>query len=267
MKQSVFTICAKNYIGLAQVLERSLRRYHADLDFYIFIADEIAEGDRPVLPDNALIGREVLGDYIDWDMWEEMSFKYSLTEFCTSIKAHCFKYLFDKTEADKVIYFDPDIYAFSSIDFLFGHLDDHKILLTPHIISCDPLYGGERSESGLLSTGMYNLGFLALRKSKEVGKMLDWWAQRLEEQCYVDVLDNYFTDQRWMDFIPCFFDSKTLLITQNPGLNLAPWNFFEREIYSEEDRLYVRQRGGIVVGPDAVDAPLCFVHLDRKSVV
>ena len=41
MKNCAFTIVAKNYIGLAQILEKSIREYYNDLLFYIIVADEI----------------------------------------------------------------------------------------------------------------------------------------------------------------------------------------------------------------------------------
>lgn len=33
MKKSIFTIVAKNYIGLAQILNNSIRKYNNDIDF------------------------------------------------------------------------------------------------------------------------------------------------------------------------------------------------------------------------------------------
>lgn len=41
MKNCAFTIVAKNYIGLALILESSIRKYYGDLSFYIIVADEI----------------------------------------------------------------------------------------------------------------------------------------------------------------------------------------------------------------------------------
>lgn len=35
MKNCIFTICAKNYVGLAQILEKSVLKYNKNVDFYI----------------------------------------------------------------------------------------------------------------------------------------------------------------------------------------------------------------------------------------
>ena len=38
MTNCAFTIVAKNYIGLAMILEKSIKRYYTDLDFFIVVA-------------------------------------------------------------------------------------------------------------------------------------------------------------------------------------------------------------------------------------
>ena len=65
-KKVAFTICAKNYIGLAQVLENSIKKYNDDLDFYIFVVDEFVESDKSIiedksaLPNNIIVAKDVL---------------------------------------------------------------------------------------------------------------------------------------------------------------------------------------------------------------
>jgi hypothetical protein len=238
-----FTICAKNYIGLAQVLEKSLRKYDPEIVFLIFVADEYENSkDCTNLPDNIIFCRNVLSSLIKSDVWENMSFKYNLTEFCTALKPFCFEYLFNSRQYEKVIFLDPDIYFYSSIQRIFNILDSHKIILTPHIANIDLDYKGERSELGLLSTGVFNLGFLALRKSNESKLFLDWWSNKLIDLCFIDPMDSIFTDQKWIDFLPSFFDSKILFIQRELGYNVAPWNFFERQIVNRSNKYFVKSR-------------------------
>ena len=87
MKTCAFTIVAKNYIGLAMILGKSLARYNPEIDFKIVVADEI-DSEIKDLPSNILIAKEEL-DYSP-DIWRNMSFKYDLTEFCTAIKPTAF---------------------------------------------------------------------------------------------------------------------------------------------------------------------------------
>lgn len=265
MKNIAFTICAKNYIGLAQVLEKSLKTHNPDVDFFIFVADEITEIDNlHNLPENVLVSRNVIG-FSD-EKWNQMSFKYDLTEFCTSIKPSCFKYLFDSFQPDNCIYFDPDILVFNNFNSIFLGLEKYSIILTPHITTIEENYTGDLAESGLLYTGIFNLGFLALKRDDNAQKLLNWWEKRLEDRCFQNKMESYFTDQKWMDFLPSLFPTQ-LLISFDLGLNLAPWNFYEREIVVKEDVFYVKNR--IDKDVNAI-VPLTFVHFsgfDYSSLI
>ena len=82
MKKCAFTIVAKNYIGLAKLLGKSIKNTTQDVDFYIFIADEI--GTNSILnEDNIFEARKTLHQYTESE-WINMSFKssVSLLIFC-----------------------------------------------------------------------------------------------------------------------------------------------------------------------------------------
>ncbi|WP_051584739.1 hypothetical protein [Pedobacter jeongneungensis] len=253
IKKIAFTICAKNYIGLAQTLEASIKAIQDDVLFLIFVADEFGEGLAIQLPDNVIIAGEKLA--IPKSQWYEMAFKYDLTEFCTSIKPSCFKYILQNYDVDACIYFDPDILVFNTLDAIYEKLNDYDILVTPHITTIETIYTGSLNERNLLYSGMFNLGFLALRNGDTAIKLLNWWEERLKDRCFQNMMENYFTDQKWMDFLPSLFPTN-LLISTDLGLNLAPWNFYEREVFQVENKLYVKNR---ILAKDEL-YPLTFVH-------
>lgn len=250
--RSVFTIVAKNYVGLARILGSSLERQDPDVDFYIFIADE-PDGCEVTFPTNAIIARKALS--YSPEEWTDMSFKYDLTAFCTAIKPACFEYLFSKGY-EKAIYLDPDIYIFSSMSGIFSDLDKHAILLTPHVNRVHQNYTGERPEERGLWEGTYNLGFCALRKCAASLEMVAWWKDRLKSHCFAAVNGSDFYDQKWMILVPGFFDADTVRILRNPGANMAPWNFFERELTKKQDKWYVSWRGE----SGGMLYPLVFIH-------
>ncbi|GGA63277.1 hypothetical protein GCM10008015_00200 [Flavobacterium palustre] len=255
MKKAAFTICAKNYIGLALVLEKSIKKFNSDIEFFIFVADEIHKEDNILdLPKNVIVAKDVVG--IEPQTWNQMSFKYDLTEFCTSIKPSCFKYIFEKHNPDSCIYFDPDILVYNSLDCIYDNLVENSIMVTPHITTIETKYTGKLNERSLFYSGMFNLGFLGLKNDDSAKRMLDWWEIRLEDRCFQNMMENYFTDQKWMDFLPSFF-SKELLISSNLGLNVAPWNFYEREIIYECDEYLVKNR---INTSEKNTFPLTFIH-------
>lgn len=258
-KKCVFTICANNYFGLAYTLEESFRKYHSDIDFITVIVDVEKHFELKNNFTNTISALEITSNYFTEDIFKEMAFKYNLTEFCTSIKATCFRYFFDFGKYDEVIYLDPDVYVFSNFDYIFKQLDTHLILLTPHILTITTEFKGERSERGILSTGVFNLGFLALKNNKKIDQFLCWWEERLKVNCFNDILDSTFTDQKWFDLVPCFFNSTELKVSDNLGLNVAPWNYFEREIEPSEKGFLVKLRSGVFQNSIENDK-LVFVH-------
>ena len=255
MKKAAFTICAKNYIGLALVLEKSIKEYNEDIEFFIFVADEIIAEDKIInLPKNVLVAKDLIG--INPKTWTQMSFKYDLTEFCTAIKPSCFKYMFEKINADRCIYFDPDILVFDSLDCIYNNLIEKSIMVTPHITTIETKYTGKLSERNLFYSGMFNLGFLGLKRDNVSSKMLDWWENRLEDKCFQNMMENYFTDQKWMDFLPSFFPND-LLVSSNLGLNVAPWNFYERKVSERDEKFFISNR---ITQNESYEFPLIFIH-------
>jgi hypothetical protein len=262
-KNVVFTIVAKNYIGLAQILESSLNAHNKDTDFFIIVADEFLDSfDKKNLPSNIIIARNTLN--IPDHQWIDMSFKYDLTEFCTSIKPASFLYFMENTNYEKIIYLDPDIYIYSSLSPIYEVLENRSIILTPHVTKIRDHYKGDLPESNLLGSGVFNLGFCGVRKNTISKKMLTWWHERLNDKCFIDAYNFYFTDQKWMDFLPCYFTSDELHISQHLGMNIAPWNFFEREIFIENDKIRVRNREE---SSKHDNFPVIFVHYSGYNYV
>lgn len=243
--KAAFTIVAQNYIGLAKILEQSFLEKNKDADFVIFVSDEYDGVETDVIE-----ARTVLN--ISQETWQDMCFKYDITEFCTAIKPFCFSYLFSDRGYDIALYFDPDIYVFSSLDDVFDKLTEKTFYLTPHIVTPDSKPNDDRV---FLQSGIYNLGFIGISSSSEAKLFLAWWESRLMNLCFDDLFSYTFTDQKWANFIPAFFPEKVFVST-HLGMNFAPWNYFERQVIFKDDKFYVKNR--IMNSSD--EYPLLFVH-------
>jgi hypothetical protein len=267
MGNIVFTIVAKNYIGLAGVLEKSVKTTTPGTDFYVFVVDEI-DPQEPLtasLPVHILEARKCLD--IDEKTWYRMAFQYNLVEFCTAIKPKCFEYLFTSNKADKIIYLDPDVFVYNSLETIFSKLNNASIVVTPHITQAHIPFKGDYPDYLFLVNGMFNLGFLALKTSPVTQHFLNWWHDRLLNGCYFDNEKGMATDQKWINFLPCFFNNYELIVLKDPGLNAAPWNFFERKLTLVESDLQVIPRINDVSGEKS---KLVFVHFsgyDYKSII
>ncbi len=261
-KRTVFTICAKNYLGQALALKESVNKYNAAVDFYIYLADK---ADVPDLPDTVALDDAWISG------WEKMAFKYDVIEFSTSIKPFCIEHLFLQGY-EKVIYLDPDTYLFGSLDVVFGSLEQKSIVLTPHRCVMLENLQGPIPEEVVSNVGIYNLGFVGLRKDETSKLVVGWWKKRLAELCYNKSEIGLFVDQKWMDFIPGFFPDK-IEISHHLGLNAALWNIQERNLDFEQGHPVVTN-----ILDDKDTYPLIFFHfsgynpyqperLDKRSEV
>jgi hypothetical protein len=240
-KKVIFTICARNYYGLAQVLKQSVLQHHDDVDFLVFIADGIQCDQREIFGPDAIDATTVMRNCLENDKFLEIAFKYNLTEYCTAIKPFCFAHVFDSADYAQAVYLDPDVFLFSSIDQVFTRLDKASIVLTPHIIFPSSTEG-RRQDKGIMATGIFNLGFIGLSRSEVAKTFINWWGRRLLDQCFVDVHDALFTDQKWVDFVPALFPSNEVVVFRHPGANLAPWNFHERLVSTDAAGISTVQR-------------------------
>jgi alpha-N-acetylglucosamine transferase len=76
-------------------------------------------------------------------------FKYDLTGILYFDQPSCFKYV-EKFSPDACIYFDPDILVFNSLDTIYDKLQQHSIIVTPHITTIQDQYTGKLNERNLL---------------------------------------------------------------------------------------------------------------------
>lgn len=230
-----FTSITANYLPKARVLARSIKRFNPTAVFHLVLSDAVPEWfslkDEPF---DTLIRIQDLG-IPDLDSW---IFKHSVVELCTAVKGQAFLCIFENTTADKVVYFDPDIVVLNGLEDISDRLNRASALLTPHQVEPDTTHEAiVDNEICSLKHGIYNLGFLAVKRSREGLKFLTWWRDRLNDYCYDDIPGGLFTDQRWMDLAPAFFDD--IMIVRDKTYNVATWNISHRKVLSKDDMLMI----------------------------
>jgi hypothetical protein len=240
---AVFTITAKNYLPRAKTLGDSIRTIDPNLPFYIFLSDEL-EGKVDLTQEKYPI---VEARSLGIPQCRDMAFYYNLLEFSCAIKPFCFQYLAQRYGHEKIIYFDPDIYVYSTLEPIIDLLTDNYMVLTPHITDLGQAAQGAMPEASFLFVGAYNLGFVALRICSEVAEFLAWWGERLVDRGFADPHDALHVDQKWIDLIPGLMGEK-VVISRDPGLNAAQWNMHERQLTRHNSTYYLN------------DHPLVFFH-------
>jgi hypothetical protein len=172
-------------------------------------------------------------------------------ELATAIKPFLLRKLL--AEYDAVIYLDPDVLVLAPLDDVTEALRRADVLLTPHQTAPDVADDDIiANEICTLQHGVYNLGFIAVARRGDGPRMADWWAQRTYRYCRADIPNGVFTDQRWIDLVPAFFDRVEVL--RSPGLNVAPWNLSTRR---------VTEHGAVLL---ANGEPVRFFHFSQVDV-
>ncbi|MEM0333388.1 MAG: glycosyltransferase [Candidatus Aenigmatarchaeota archaeon] len=261
-KVAVFTIASKNYISQARVLMSSIEKFHPEWSRFLFLADLIDGYFDPKKESFTTIEVEK----IDIPTLLDMVMRYNITEFNTAVKPFVFKWLLINEGYDAVIYLDPDIEVFSPLEEVVNLLNSGaSVILTPHI--CRPIEedGKKPSDDDILYAGVFNLGFMAARKCFETINFMNWWADKLKTLSVFD--KNYFVDQKWCDFAPCFLDN--LAVLRDESYNVAYWNLMHRKIKYSDGKYYVNEKplvffhfSGIVVNDDNVISK----HQDRYTL-
>jgi hypothetical protein len=227
----VFTSASVNYLPKVRLLCESVRRFHPEAIIHLALADE-----RP--PWLATAG-EPFDDILelaqlDIPNWRRWAFTHSIVELSTAIKPFALGHLMRRPGCETVLYFDPDMVLFSRVDDILSMLEHGNLALTPHQNKPEQtLEAILDNEVASLKHGVFNLGFIGVRNGDEGRRFAAWWGERTYHLCRADVSNGLFTDQKWLDFAPIFFEG--VAIIKSSRHNVATWNLTTRRLTGSFD--------------------------------
>lgn len=170
--------------------------------------------------------------------------EYTVMEVATACKPIFGLHLFEKyPDLEKLIYFDTDLWITDSIKPIEKNLDSYDIIITPHITQPIDLQE-EWNEKQFLNAGLYNTGFVGMKRSENTFKFLNWWKNHLKDYGYYDFCNGMGIDQLCVNFVPIFYDK--VLIEYGPAYNLAYWNIHEREVRFEHGKYIINGRDNLL---------------------
>ena len=244
-KTVAFTCAAINYLPKVRKLFASIREHHPEFELVLALADELPSHLRL---QESTIDRVLTPHDLNISNLQQWIFFHDIVELSTAIKPFVLQKLLTEPGVDRVIYFDPDMILFSRVDDILETLESQNIALTPHQVTPESTLDAIRdNEIASLKHGVFNLGFIAVRNSEESKRFAAWWSERLYHFCVADIPNGLFTDQKWMNFAPIFFNGVHIL--KSPRFNVATWNLTTRRVTGDRD-------GGFTVNGE----PLGFYH-------
>ena len=224
------TIVTKSHLAYARTLATTLAEHNPQSKFFVLLADRIDGYFNPGEEPFELITLEELTDQADI---QRMCFYYTPSELCFCLRAWLHEYMLQKTTFTKWIYFDADIVVYHSLRKILDQLDNTSIILSPHLLSIDNppsinVKAIRKLESYLLRNGgIFNGGFLALRRTEESKAFIKWFKEHLRMYGFDD-RPMQSGDQFWLTCVPLYF--REVSVQRDPGANLAYWNLYERTI-------------------------------------
>lgn len=245
----IATIAAQNYAAHALALAKSLQSSMPGAKRVLCVVE--SKNSLPHQVESAF-NHIVLAHDLELPDKESFFFRHNVAEASTAIKASLLLRLLDHfLDEDLFVFLDPDIVVYSGFEELESLQQCAGVVVTPHLL------GNETNPNitgaflfRMLNAGIFNLGFLAIKRSAESRAFLQWWRDRLLSWCYFDLQRGMFVDQKWVDFSLGLFD---LTVLRHVGYNVAHWNLRNRTISNENGNL------------ECNGQPLRFVHFSGMT--
>ena len=171
----IYTVCTANYLYQALTMGESLKNTNPAYELIIGLVDELPVTDfeipYQIIPISEVQPVNLAG----------FKGEYTVMETATACKPIFGLYLFEKyADLEKLIYFDTDLWITDSVESIEKNLDSYDIIITPHITQPIDLQE-EWNEKQFLNAGLYNTGFVAMKRSENTFKFLKWWKNHLKD--------------------------------------------------------------------------------------
>ncbi len=214
------TVITMDRLAHARVLAESFIEHHpAGRVWALVVDDHDHELDPAGEPFIVLRPRET-----DCPAIERMRVTYDAVGYTVAFKPWLLLHVLKETPF--IVYLDSDIQVFAP----FNELDDcsASVCVTPHLLEPLPCDGKRPSETDVLVAGVFNTGFVGVRRGEHAERFLTLWAERLIWGCVVNPDRGLYIDQRWLDLLVAMADD--VRVMREPGYNVAYWNLTERAL-------------------------------------
>lgn len=232
MKKQDIIFCTyfdKNYLIKGLAMHASLLRHNPRIKLWILCMDTYTKN----ILDKLKLKRVTsisLKDFEDKQLLKAKKTR-TLIEYYWTCTPLLPLYIFNKDlYIKKVVYLDADMYFYSSINPAFDELGNKSILTVEHRYP-------KGQELRIKTSGRFNVGFQIFNRGKESLKCLKRWREQCLKWCYWRVEDGKLGDQIYLDEWPSLY--KNLVISQNLGIDTAPWNIAQFEISKKDGYVYV----------------------------
>jgi hypothetical protein len=161
--------------------------------------------------------------------FKQLAFALPATGLCCALKPAAVLHALQETGADSAVYLDNDIAVYRDPVEMRATLEDHSMVLTPHITS--PLPSGAMPDLvAVQQYGVWNAGMFGARADAEARTFLEWWSGFMADPRRLS--GHHGWDQQWLEFAPAMVEDVKIL--RDPTYNVAVWNLPSRQLARNE---------------------------------
>jgi hypothetical protein len=237
-KKYICTYFDNNYLPRGLALYYSIKRYHADYEFFALTFDDQAYDYLMNLKERNLKLISIT-DYNSYFKTTEERFTDKKQYFFSATPNLCIYLLEKNPDIDILLYLDADVYLFSALDPLYEEFGNFSIGYTPHRVN--PFL-----RFFVKDYGQFNIGVNLFRNSETGLKcLMDWkndcdsWYPGKPEYPL-----KFFSDQIFLDSWAKKYQD--IRIIENPGINLVYWNAANYTLSKKGNSYYVDNKPLII---------------------
>jgi glycosyltransferase involved in cell wall biosynthesis len=217
------SIAADETLPQARVLARGLRRSHPGARVIVVALGPGAAGEGDLF--EVLTSAEVAGGSAG-ELAVRAGLEGASSRLCPFLLSHAIR-----AGAEVAVYMAPELCVYNSLDPVFELAREREVVLARRL-SALPDDDKRPNHADLLVAGRISPAFVAVTRSTNAERFLEWWSRRVEEQGGAPA--------RWLDLAPDLFPSLALL--DDPGCNVSYWNVHERPLERRGEKLLAATR-------------------------
>lgn len=229
MKRYFCTYFDSNFSSRGLALYQSLCQNSKDFILIVLALDESVKSEIEIYDHIRILN---LQDYFTRFNVDVSKYKTRKELYFSLTAGYCLFVMEQFPEIDILFYLDADIYFFNSVEHLFDEMGDSSIYITSHNVM-------PTLEKFMGYHGSYNVGINGFRNDSTGLKCIRKWKEDCDSW-YIDqpnLSSPFFSDQIYLDKWPVEYTN--IYISENPGINLAPWSIGQYSIKLINEKFYL----------------------------
>ena len=169
----------------------------------------------------------------------------TIAEYCWTLTPIIMKYVLDSNPlVQRLTYLDSDLYFFNDYNDILEEINATSIAIIEHRYPVKLSY--------MSVAGRFNVEWVTFTRHRDAVNCLGRWYVQCLDWCYAVAADGKFGDQRYLDDWPILY--KNIVVIQNVGAGVAPWNYSNYNIHEYKGKLMVDEW------------PLIFYHFHQYKI-